>query len=76
VARWRSVSDIARHYQLGHVFIVGDAAHVMPPNGDFGGNTGIHDAAAVFVSHADSAFWHQSVLLQSNGHPSRTESYR
>jgi hypothetical protein len=44
VSRWRSVSDIARHYQLGRVFIAGDAAHVMPPNGGFGGNTGIHDA--------------------------------
>ena len=44
VARWRSVSDIARHYQPGRVFIAGDAAHVMPPNGGFGGNTGIHDA--------------------------------
>ena len=43
MARWRSVSDIARHYQLGRVFIAGDAAHVMPPNGGFGGNTGIHD---------------------------------
>ncbi len=44
VARWRSVSDVARHYQRGRVFLAGDAAHVMPPNGGFGGNTGIHDA--------------------------------
>ena len=44
VARWRSVSDVARHYQVGRVFIAGDAAHVMPPNGGFGGNTGIADA--------------------------------
>ena len=29
---------------IGGVFIAGDAAHVMPPNGGFGGNTGIHDA--------------------------------
>jgi hypothetical protein len=43
VSRWRSVSDIARRYQAGRVFIAGDAAHVMPPNGGFGGNTGIHD---------------------------------
>ena len=43
VARWRSVSDVARHYQVGRVFIAGDAAHLMPPNGGFGGNTGIHD---------------------------------
>jgi 2-polyprenyl-6-methoxyphenol hydroxylase-like FAD-dependent oxidoreductase len=44
VARWRSVSDLARHYQVGRVFMAGDAAHVMPPNGGFGGNTGIADA--------------------------------
>jgi 2-polyprenyl-6-methoxyphenol hydroxylase-like FAD-dependent oxidoreductase len=44
VARWRASSDVARHYQVGRVFLAGDAAHVMPPNGGFGGNTGIHDA--------------------------------
>jgi len=44
VARWRAVSDVARRFGDGRVFIAGDAAHVMPPNGGFGGNTGIHDA--------------------------------
>jgi 2-polyprenyl-6-methoxyphenol hydroxylase-like FAD-dependent oxidoreductase len=44
VARWRAVSDVARHFQVGRAFIAGDAAHVMPPNGGFGGNTGIADA--------------------------------
>ena len=44
MSRWRSVSDLARQYQVGRAFIAGDAAHVMPPNGGFGGNTGIHDA--------------------------------
>jgi hypothetical protein len=38
LARWRSVSDVARRYQVGRVFIAGDAAHVMPPNGGFGGD--------------------------------------
>jgi hypothetical protein len=37
--RWRSASHTSR------TFIIGDAAHLMPPNGGFGGNTGIHDAA-------------------------------
>jgi 2-polyprenyl-6-methoxyphenol hydroxylase-like FAD-dependent oxidoreductase len=44
VARWRAVSDVARRFDEGRVFIAGDAAHVMPPNGGFGGNTGICDA--------------------------------
>ena len=44
VARWRATSDVAQRYQDGRVFLAGDAAHLMPPNGGFGGNTGIHDA--------------------------------
>jgi 2-polyprenyl-6-methoxyphenol hydroxylase-like FAD-dependent oxidoreductase len=44
VARWRSVSDVARRFRNRRMFLAGDAAHVMPPNGGFGGNTGIHDA--------------------------------
>jgi 2-polyprenyl-6-methoxyphenol hydroxylase-like FAD-dependent oxidoreductase len=44
VARWRAASDVAQRYSDGRVFLAGDAAHTMPPNGGFGGNTGIHDA--------------------------------
>ena len=43
VARWRATSDVARRFAEGRVFLAGDAAHLMPPNGGFGGNTGIHD---------------------------------
>ena len=44
VARWRATSDVARRFAHGRIFLAGDAAHLMPPNGGFGGNTGIHDA--------------------------------
>jgi 2-polyprenyl-6-methoxyphenol hydroxylase-like FAD-dependent oxidoreductase len=43
VARWRATSDVARRFRDGRVFLAGDAAHLMPPNGGYGGNTGIHD---------------------------------
>jgi hypothetical protein len=42
--RWRATSDVARRFQDGRIFLIGDAAHLMPPNGGFGGNTGFHDA--------------------------------
>ena len=44
VSRWRCVADVAQRYQDGRVFLAGDAVHLMPPTGGFGGNTGIHDA--------------------------------
>jgi hypothetical protein len=44
VMHWQSTADIAERFGDGRVFLAGDAAHVMPPYGGFGGNTGIHDA--------------------------------
>jgi len=44
VMHWQSTADIAERFREGRVFLAGDAAHVMPPYGGFGGNTGIHDA--------------------------------
>src|SRR5256886_8992601 len=41
---WKAQADVADRFQHGRIFIAGDAAHVMPPNGGFGGNTGIQDA--------------------------------
>ena len=41
--RWRATASVAQSFSNGRVFITGDAAHLMPPNGGFGGNTGIHD---------------------------------
>jgi putative polyketide hydroxylase len=44
VSRWRATAQVADRFRHGRVFLAGDAAHVMPPNGGFGGNTGVHDA--------------------------------
>ena len=44
VMPWNAEANWAERYQQGRVFIAGDAAHAMPPNGGFGGNTGIQDA--------------------------------
>ncbi|MFK4221488.1 FAD-dependent monooxygenase [Streptomyces sp. NPDC019890] len=37
-------AQLAERYRDGRVFLVGDAAHSMPPTGAFGASTGIQDA--------------------------------
>ncbi len=44
VHRWECRADLADSFRRDRIFLVGDAAHVMPPYGGFGGNTAIQDA--------------------------------
>lgn len=41
---WTMAAQVASQYKIGRTFLVGDAAHRMPPAGGFGMNTGIQDA--------------------------------
>ncbi|HEY7457928.1 MAG TPA: FAD-dependent monooxygenase [Xanthobacteraceae bacterium] len=67
VARWRATSDVASKFRDGRVFLAGDAAHLMPPNGGFGGNTGIHDA--------HNLAWKLAAVLKGTAGPRLLETY-
>src|SRR4029079_1596692 len=44
VGFWDLRVEVAEKYQVGRVFIAGDAAHSHPPYGGFGLNNGLEDA--------------------------------
>jgi 2-polyprenyl-6-methoxyphenol hydroxylase-like FAD-dependent oxidoreductase len=67
IARWRATSDVARRFADGRIFLVGDSAHLMPPNGGFGGNTGIHDA--------HNLAWKLAAVLKGEADPALLDSY-
>lgn len=41
---WTMAAQLANQYRKNRAFLVGDAAHRLPPSGGFGMNTGIQDA--------------------------------
>jgi 2-polyprenyl-6-methoxyphenol hydroxylase-like FAD-dependent oxidoreductase len=67
VARWRATSDVARRFRHGRVFLAGDAAHLMPPNGGYGGNTGIHDG--------HNLAWKLALVLKGIAGPGLLDTY-
>jgi 2-polyprenyl-6-methoxyphenol hydroxylase-like FAD-dependent oxidoreductase len=44
VQRWNAQADVAERFRSGRIFLAGDATHVMPPTGGYGGNVGVQDA--------------------------------
>ena len=67
VMHWNACADVATTFRMGRVFIAGDAAHVMPPNGGFGGNTGVQDA--------HNLAWKLALVLSGRAHPALLDTY-
>lgn len=67
VMPWQSTADIAERFQEGRVFLAGDSAHVMPPYGGFGGNTGIADA--------QNLAWKLALVVRGQAGPELLDTY-
>ena len=64
---WNAEAVVADRFRHGRIFLAGDAAHVMPPNGGFGGNTGVQDA--------QNLAWKLAMVLKGEAGPDLLASY-
>jgi len=64
---WRVRAQLADRFRAGRVFLVGDAAHAVPPIGAFGMNTGIADA--------HNLAWKLAAVLTGEAAPVLLDSY-
>jgi putative polyketide hydroxylase len=58
---------VARRYQQGRVFLVGDAAKIVPPTGGLGGSTGILDT--------HNLAWKLAAVLRGQAGPALLDTY-
>ncbi|MFE1941215.1 FAD-dependent monooxygenase [Streptomyces massasporeus] len=69
--RWSSVFRISHRlvdrYSVGRVFVAGDVAHIHPPTGAQGMNTGIQDAC--------NLAWKLALVLDGGARPRLLDSY-
>ena len=67
IATWRAEANCADRFADRRVFLAGDAAHVVPPNGGYGGNTGVQDA--------HNLAWKLALTLTGVAGPGLLDSY-
>jgi putative polyketide hydroxylase len=67
VAPWTASAHVAEQYVHGRIFLVGDAAHEMPPTGGFGFNTGVQDV--------HNLAWKLAAVLKGTAAPSLLQTY-
>jgi 2-polyprenyl-6-methoxyphenol hydroxylase-like FAD-dependent oxidoreductase len=67
VQPWNASAGWAQTFRQGRVLLAGDAAHVVPPTGGFGGNTGIADA--------HNLAWKLAMVLDGAAGPELLDTY-
>jgi len=67
VAAWQPYERVADQFQCGRVFLVGDAAHTMPPFKAGGANTAIQSA--------DNLAWKLAAVLNGTAGPTLLTTY-
>ncbi|MFC8054423.1 MULTISPECIES: FAD-dependent monooxygenase [Bacillus cereus group] len=67
VLPWEATESIATKFQDNRIFLVGDSAHIMPPTGGFGSNTGIQDA--------HNLAWKLAAVIKGKAKPKLLETY-
>ncbi|SDL64470.1 FAD binding domain-containing protein [Lentzea albidocapillata subsp. violacea] len=64
---WDMAQLVARRFAAGRVLLAGDAAHVIPPTGGYGANTGIADA--------HNLAWKLAAVIEGHTGPSLLATY-
>jgi 2-polyprenyl-6-methoxyphenol hydroxylase-like FAD-dependent oxidoreductase len=67
IAPWQAEANCAERLRAGRVFLAGDAGHVVPPNGGFGGNTGVNDA--------HNLAWKLAAVVKGEAGPGLLDTY-
>jgi 2-polyprenyl-6-methoxyphenol hydroxylase-like FAD-dependent oxidoreductase len=67
IVPWDAEANVASRFSEDRVFLAGDAAHVVPPNGGFGGNTGVQDA--------HNLAWKLAMVVNGQAGPKLLETY-
>jgi 2-polyprenyl-6-methoxyphenol hydroxylase-like FAD-dependent oxidoreductase len=67
IMHWKATASTADQFRSGRIFIAGDAAHVMPPTGGWGGNVGVQDA--------HNLAWKLALVLEGAAGPALLATY-